>query len=108
MSKLKKINDEDLITISDTFGDFLEEEISKIVSTKELEDIDLGIVANYLDDQLDVSCNVELLFDELTERYLADLYEDRQYSEEIFTIARNDLMFYYQQMDKVIKRIKIV
>ena len=67
MSKLKKINDEDLITISDTFGDFLEEEISKIVSTKELEDIDLGIVANYLDDQLDVSCNVELLFDELTE-----------------------------------------
>ena len=58
---------EDLITISDTFGDFLEEEISKIVSTKELEDIDLGIVANYLNDQLDVSCNVELLFDELTE-----------------------------------------
>lgn len=67
MSKLKKLNDEDLITISDTFGDFLEEEISKIVSTKELEDIDLGIVANYLNDQLDVSCNVELLFDELTE-----------------------------------------
>jgi len=67
MSKIKKLNDEDLITISDTFGDFLEEEISKIVSTKELEDIDLGIVANYLDDQLDVSCNVELLFDELTE-----------------------------------------
>ena len=67
MSKLKKLNDEDLITISDTFGDFLEEEISKIVSTKELEDIDLGIVANYRDDQLDVSCNVELLFDELTE-----------------------------------------
>lgn len=67
MSKLKKLNDEDLITISDTFGDFLEEEISKIVSTKELEDIDLGIVADYLNDQLDVSCNVELLFDELTE-----------------------------------------
>lgn len=67
MSKLKKLNDEDLITISDTFGDFLEEEISKIVSTKELEDIDLGIVTNYLNDQLDVSCNVELLFDELTE-----------------------------------------
>lgn len=67
MSKLKKLNDEDLITISDTFRDFLEEEISKIVSTKELEDIDLGIVADYLDDQLDVSCNVELLFDELTE-----------------------------------------
>ncbi|WP_346675013.1 DUF3194 domain-containing protein [Methanobrevibacter woesei] len=67
MSKLKKLNDEDLITISDTFRDFLEEEISKIVSTKELEDIDLGIVANYLNDQLDVSCNVELLFDELTE-----------------------------------------
>ena len=67
MSKLKKLNDEDLITISDTFGDFLEEEISKIVSTKELEDIDLGIVADYLDDQLDVSCNVELLFDEHTE-----------------------------------------
>lgn len=67
MSKLKKLNDEDLITISDTFGDFLEEEISKIVSTKELEDIDLGIVANYLNNQLDVSCNVELLFDELTE-----------------------------------------
>lgn len=67
MFKLKKLNDEDLITISDTFGDFLEEEISKIVSTKELEDIDLGIVADYLDDQLDVSCNVELLFDELTE-----------------------------------------
>ncbi|WP_342765848.1 DUF3194 domain-containing protein [Methanobrevibacter woesei] len=41
--------------------------MSKIVSTKELEDIDLGIVADYLDDQLDVSCNVELLFDELTE-----------------------------------------
>nr|WP_283390302.1 DUF3194 domain-containing protein [Methanobrevibacter woesei] len=25
------------------------------------------MVADYLDDQLDVSCNVELLFDELTE-----------------------------------------
>ena len=46
---------------------YSKEEISKIVSTKELEDIDLGIVANYLNDQLDVSCNVELLFDELTE-----------------------------------------
>lgn len=54
------------------------------------------------------SGDIFVIFDELTERYLADLYEDRQYSEEIFTIARNDLMFYYQQMDEVIKRIKIV
>lgn len=48
------------------------------------------------------------VFDEITKRYLADLYEDKKYSKEIFTIARNDLMFYYQQMDEVIKRIKIV
>lgn len=67
MSKLKQLSEEDLIAISDAFGDFLENEISKIVSTKELEDIDLGILVNYEDKQLDVSCDVELLFDELTD-----------------------------------------
>lgn len=48
------------------------------------------------------------LFNELTKRYLSDLYENQQYPKEIFVIARNDLMFYYKQMDEAIKRIKIV
>lgn len=67
MSKLKTLSDDDLIAISDNFSEFLSIEISKGVSIKELEDMDLGISINYEDEQLDVSVDVDLLFDELTE-----------------------------------------
>ena len=47
MSKLKVLTNEDLSKISDDFGEILEREVSKTVSTKELEDLDLDIVLNY-------------------------------------------------------------
>ncbi|MDO5849379.1 MAG: DUF3194 domain-containing protein [Methanobrevibacter sp.] len=67
MSKLKTLSDDDLISISENFSEFLNIEISKRVSIKELDDIDLGITINYENDQLDVSVDVDLLFDELTD-----------------------------------------
>lgn len=67
MSKLKTLTDEDLISISENFSDFLTNEISKRVSIKELEDMDLGISINYENEELNVSVDVDLLFDELTD-----------------------------------------
>ena len=67
MSRLKVLTNEDLSKISDDFGEILEREVSKTVSTKELEDLDLDIVLNYENEQLDVDVDVGLLFDELSE-----------------------------------------
>ena len=67
MSKLKKLSAEDLATISDDFGEILEREVSKSISTKEVEDLDLDITVNYENDQLDVDVDVGVLFDELSE-----------------------------------------
>ena len=67
MSKLKVLTHEDLSTISDSFGEILEREVSKTISTKELEDLDLDIVLNYDGEQLDVDVDVGVLFDELSE-----------------------------------------
>lgn len=67
MSKLKKLSQDDLSTISDDFGEILEREVSKNISTKEIEDLDLDIIINYENDQLDVDVDVGVLFDELSE-----------------------------------------
>ena len=67
MSKLKKLSSEDLDTISTDFGEILEIEVSKVISTKELEDLDLDIALNYENDQLDVDVDLGVLFDELSE-----------------------------------------
>ena len=67
MSKLKKLSSEDLDTISTDFGEILEIEVSKVISTKELEDLDLDIELNYENDQLDVDVDLGVLFDELSE-----------------------------------------
>ena len=67
MSKLKKLSSEDLDTISTDFGEILEIEVSKVISTKELEDLDLDIELNYENNQLDVDVDLGVLFDELSE-----------------------------------------
>ena len=67
MSKLKVLTNEDLSKISDDFGEILENEISKTISVKELEDLDLDIVLRYDGEQLDVDVDVGVLFDELSE-----------------------------------------
>ena len=67
MSKLKILSQDDLSTISDDFGEILEREVSKNISTKEIEDLDLDIIINYENDQLDVDVDVGILFDELSE-----------------------------------------
>lgn len=67
MSKLKILSDADLLTISNDFSEILTSEISKLISIKELEDIDLGIIITYENKELDVSVDVDILFDELTE-----------------------------------------
>ena len=67
MSKLKKLSQDDLATISDNFGEILEREISKALPSKEIEDLDLDIVLDYEDNQLDVDVDVGVLFDELSE-----------------------------------------
>jgi len=67
MSKLKKLSQDDLSTISDDFGEILEREVSKNISTKEIEDLDLDIIINYENNQLDVDVDVGILFDELSE-----------------------------------------
>ena len=51
MSKLKLLSQDDLATISDDFGEILESEVSKCISMKELEDLDLDIVLNYENEQ---------------------------------------------------------
>ena len=67
MSKLKPLTQDDLATISDDFGEILEREVSKAISMKELEDLDLDIVLNYENEQLDVDVDVGVLFDELSQ-----------------------------------------
>ena len=67
MSKLKKLTQDDLATISDDFGEILEREVSKSISMKELEDLDLDITLSYENEQLDVDVDVGVLFDELSE-----------------------------------------
>ncbi|WP_405285645.1 DUF3194 domain-containing protein [Methanobrevibacter sp.] len=67
MSKLKKLSQDDLSTISDDFGEILEREVSKNISTKEVEDLDLDIIINYENDQLDVDVDVGVLFDALSD-----------------------------------------
>jgi hypothetical protein len=67
MSKLKKLSPDDLSKISDDFGEILEREVSKNISTKEIEDLDLDIIINYENDQLDVDVDVGVIFDELSE-----------------------------------------
>ena len=66
MSKLKVLTNEDLSKISDDFGEILENEVSKSISVKELEDLDLDIVISYDNEQLDVDVDVGVLFDELS------------------------------------------
>ena len=67
MSKLKVLTQEDLSKISDDFGEILEQEVSKVISTKELEDLDLDIVLSYENEQLDVDVDVGVIFDALSE-----------------------------------------
>ena len=67
MSRLKVLSPQDLSAISDDFGEILEREVSKAISTKELEDLDLDIVINYENEQLDVDVDVGVTFDELSE-----------------------------------------
>ena len=94
MSKLKKLSSEDLDNISTDFGEILGAEVSKVISTKELEDIDLDITLIYENNQLDVDVDLGVLFDELSEinpdmlskaideAYLKfDLYIDENYRE---------------------------
>ena len=61
MSKLKKLSPDDLSKISDDFGEILEKEVSKNISTKEVEDLDLDITLNYENEQLDVDVDVGVL-----------------------------------------------
>ncbi len=67
MSKLKVLTQDDLATISDDFGEILENEISKALPSKEIEDLDLDILLNYENNQLDVDVDVGVSFDELSE-----------------------------------------
>lgn len=66
MSKLKKLSDEDLSIISNEFGLILEKEVSKVISTKELEDLNLDITLIYENDQLDVDVDLGVLPDKLS------------------------------------------
>ena len=66
MSKLKTLTQDDLAVISDDFGEILEREVSKAISMKELEDLDLDIILNYDNEQLDVDVDVGVQFDELS------------------------------------------
>ena len=67
MSKLKVLTQDDLATISDDFGEILENEVSKALPAKEIEDLDLDILLNYENNQLDVDVDVGVSFDELSE-----------------------------------------
>ncbi|MBE6510263.1 MAG: DUF3194 domain-containing protein [Methanobrevibacter millerae] len=67
MSKLKKLSFDDLTTISEDFGEILEKEVSRVISVKELEDLNLDITINYENAQLDVDVDLGVDFDELSE-----------------------------------------
>lgn len=51
--------------------------------------------------------NSSLLFDELTELYLNDMFGDNEYSSEIYNLAKNDLLFYYRETKEFVTNIKI-
>lgn len=63
---LKQLTDDDLVAISDKFGEILNSEIAKKISLKELEDLDLDIAVDYQNKELNVSVDVGLAFDELS------------------------------------------
>ena len=67
MSKLKNLSDDDLVVICETFGEILNNEVSKCLPSKEIEDLDLDIVVDYVDGQLDVDVNVGVSFDALSQ-----------------------------------------
>ena len=67
MSKLKKLSSDDLTTISEDFGEILEKEVSRVISVKELENLNLDITINYENAQLDVDVDLGVDFDELSE-----------------------------------------
>ena len=67
MSQLKQLSADDLEYISDSFGNILNEEISKSLPSKEIEDLDLDITIDYENNQLDVDVDVEVIFDALSE-----------------------------------------
>ena len=67
MSKLKVLTQDDLATISDDFGEILENEVSKALPAKEIEDLDLDILLNYENEQLDVDVDGGVSFDELSQ-----------------------------------------
>ena len=67
MSKLKKLSSDDLTTISEDFGEIFEKEVSRVISVKELEDLNLDITINYENAQLDVDVDLGVDFDELSE-----------------------------------------
>lgn len=67
MSKLKKLTSEDLSNISEFFGETLEREISKKVTIKELEDIEMNFEVSYDNEQLDVDVDLDLSFDLLSD-----------------------------------------
>ena len=66
MSKLKILSDDDLTVICETFGEILNEEVSKSLPSKEIEDLDLDIRVDYIDGQLDVDVDVGVSFDALS------------------------------------------
>lgn len=67
MSKLKNLSSDDLATISQDFGEILENEVSRVIPSKEIEDLDLDITINYENSQLDVDVDLGVLFDALSD-----------------------------------------
>ncbi len=53
----------------------------------------------------DIDSNV--LFEELTKHYMQDLFGNKKYSNEIFDLAKNDLLFYFQKTQEFVNYIKI-
>lgn len=67
MSKLKKLSNEDLVEITETFGQFLNDEVYKKISFKELEDFSLDFSINYENEELFVDVDLGVAFDELSD-----------------------------------------
>ena len=79
MSKLKQLSGDDLEEISNHFGEILNHEVSKLLPSKEIEDLDLDITINYEDNQLDVDVDVNLLLDalcDINESQLSKVIDD--------------------------------
>ena len=67
MSKLKQLSSDDLEEISNHFGEILNHKVSKLLPSKEIEDLDLDITVNYENNQLDVDVDVNVLIDALSD-----------------------------------------